>query len=169
MICGISARCSTCSMKRATADSPYYSQSARDWVENLRRLPLGQADLAEVRAQMVGYILALMEWSEGPDAALEIEGLKVSAVEADGSATVRWHTSARADSDVRIGARSRALRCAGGTTQPESFYSHRWPAARQAGRCCGQQPDISQCGAGRSCAVAWKLNPLSILKIPLVR
>jgi hypothetical protein len=82
--------------------SPYYNP-ALDWVEQLRAMSLGQANLDQLRAEMVGYILALLDWNEAGEDLPVISSLQVSPVEPDMSATVTWHSSIRSDASVKIG------------------------------------------------------------------
>jgi hypothetical protein len=82
--------------------SPYYNP-ALDWVEQLRAMSLGQANLDQLRAEIVGHILALLDWNEAVEDLPAISSLQVSPVEPDMSATVTWHSSMRSDASVKIG------------------------------------------------------------------
>jgi hypothetical protein len=86
----------------AYRQSPYY-RPALDWVEKLRTLPLPQADLDQVRAEIVGYILALMEWSESVEDSPVVMDLRVAPIESDLTASVSWQTSLRTDASVEAG------------------------------------------------------------------
>jgi hypothetical protein len=77
------------------------AEEARQWVDALRSAPLGQQDLAALRSQMIGHILALQGYSPPVDAGLIITDLRSDALDADGNTMLRWKTSVRADSRVK--------------------------------------------------------------------
>ncbi|MGI9290453.1 MAG: LamG domain-containing protein [Gammaproteobacteria bacterium] len=86
-------------------DSEYHA-AAEEWVEQLRAIPLGQADLDLIRAEIIGYILALMGWQDEAATLPIVTDLQLMPVEPDESAMLSWKTSQRTDSSVTAGRRN---------------------------------------------------------------
>ena len=76
--------------------------AARAWLDGLRELPLGRADLDALRARTVGHILDLADAAASPGE-LRLSSAAAGTRNAEGALTVSWSTSGRASGWVEYG------------------------------------------------------------------
>lgn len=78
------------------------ASAARAWLDELRELPLGRADLDALRARTVGHILDLADAAASPGA-LRLSSPAAGTRNAEGALAVNWSTSGRASGWVEYG------------------------------------------------------------------